>query len=114
MSAMISDTYFGIDFGCVLASILSPFCNPFGINVRVFGVLVFNVIFSMYFSHRFYNCSIQNRTPESPPWVHGLAAAPPKIAPRIFFHRLGAVLGVEGFSARCSVVFCNIIDRISV
>ena len=31
------DTYFGIDFGCVLASILSPFWHPFGINVRVLG-----------------------------------------------------------------------------
>ena len=32
-----SDTYFGIDFGCDLASVLFPFWHPFNINVRVLG-----------------------------------------------------------------------------
>ena len=31
------ETYFGIDFGCVLASILFPFWYSFGINVSVSG-----------------------------------------------------------------------------
>ena len=37
ISLILFDTYFGIDFGCVWASILSPCWHPFGINVRVLG-----------------------------------------------------------------------------
>ena len=33
----VFDTHIGIDIGCVVASIMSPFWYPFGINVRVFG-----------------------------------------------------------------------------
>ena len=57
--------------------------------------------------HVFYFCDFatQNRAPESPPWIPGLAAAPNKscfgaaIVPRMFFHRFGTL--VSSIRRRC-------------
>ena len=75
----------------------------------------------MDYSRLFGDFATQNKAPESRRWVPGLAAAPKSrvsvpasfqgrflIDSAPFWDRFGD--DFEGFSAMCSVVFCNIID----
>ena len=121
MSMIFVDTYFRIYLGYVLVSIWFPFWH----QCSCFGVLVFCMILVMAFLSLFRDFATQNRTPVSPPWMPGRTAdpqnrvpAPPSFQGRFFVDSAPLVdrfgNDFEGFSARCSVVFCNILDNISV
>ena len=118
-------TYYGIDFGCVLASTLSPFRHLFGINVLVWGarfkyycsMVCFTFFFAILRSKiKPLNLPRGSRGVRPPP--QNRVSAPPLfqgcfcIDSAPFGGRFGDDL--EGFSSMCSVVFCNIIDKMSV